>query len=94
MLYNPPTYAGSYPAAGLINFTAGLPGKGFPMSRVLTNVGPLKLFGQTVPGFSVAKSGDSVVALMRNDGGKTRTLDGKLSQAERCRVYRALKKAK
>jgi hypothetical protein len=62
------------------------------MSRVITQVKPLVLFGQPVPGLTVVKSGDRVVSLLKNVNGKNVTLDGGLSQSERCKVYRALKK--
>ena len=64
------------------------------MSRVITKVGALYLFGQQVKGLVVAKSGDRVIGLLKaKDDGGFKTLDSVgYQKGERQKIGRTLAK--
>ncbi len=64
------------------------------MSRVITKVSPLTLFGQRVGNLVVAKSGDRVISLLKpKESGGFKTLDGVgYIKGERQKIGRTLAK--
>lgn len=69
------------------------------MSRVITAIVPVTIFGQTPPALAnrrLVKSGDYTAAVIELDaekGTKFQTIEGQLSKAERSRISAKLRAA-